>query len=223
MKKIMTLVIAAAAISLASCGGKTNSNTAELDSLATETVAEEEVAPAEQAGQVVALLQEQIKNADPEQIKAIGAQVAEKVAEFLAKGDEAAAKTYTETINKFIAENAEKLKAIGASTTISEALSNVENLPSSLLEAATSAANGVAATATEQAEAAQQAVDAAKAAVEAAPEAVKEAAKEAAKEAVDAAKAKGEEAAAAAQQKAQEQANKAIDDAAAAAKKKLGL
>ncbi len=219
MKKIMTLVIAAAAISLASCGGKTNSNTAELDSLTTETVAEEEVAPAEQAGQVVALLQEQIKNADPEQIKAIGAQVAEKVAEFLAKGDEAAAKTYTETINKFIAENAEKLKAIGASTTISEALSNVENLPSSLLEAATSAANGVAATATEQAEAAQQAVDAAKAAVEAAPEAVKEAAKEA----VDAAKAKGEEAAAAAQQKAQEQANKAIDDAAAAAKKKLGL
>jgi len=219
MKKIMTLVIAAAAISLASCGGKTNSNTAELDSLTTETVAEEEVAPAEQAGQVVALLQEQIKNADPEQIKAIGAQVAEKVAEFLAKGDEAAAKTYTETINKFIAENAEKLKAIGASTTISEALSNVENLPSSLLEAATSAANGVAATATEQAEAAQQAVDAAKAAVEAAPEAVKEAAKGA----VDAAKAKGEEAAAAAQQKAQEQANKAIDDAAAAAKKKLGL
>ena len=219
MKKIMTLVIAAAAISLASCGGKTNSNTAELDSLTTETVAEEEVAPAEQAGQVVALLQEQIKNADPEQIKAIGAQVAEKVAEFLAKGDEAAAKTYTETINKFIAENAEKLKAIGASTTISEALSNVENLPSSLLEAATSAANGVAATATEQAEAAQEAVDAAKAAVEAAPEAVKEAAKEA----VDAAKAKGEEAAAAAQQKAQEQANKAIDDAAAAAKKKLGL
>ena len=219
MKKIMTLVIAAAAISLASCGGKTNSNTAELDSLTTETVAEEEVAPAEQAGQVVALLQEQIKNADPEQIKAIGAQVAEKVAEFLAKGDEAAAKTYTETINKFIAENAEKLKAIGASTTISEALSNVENLPSSLLEAATSAANGVAATATEQAEAAQQAVDAAKAAVEAAPEAVKEAAKEAAKEAVDAAKAKGEEAAAAAQQKAQEQANKAIDDAAAAAGK----
>lgn len=219
MKKIMTLVIAAAAISLTSCGGKTNSNTAELDSLTTETVAEEEVAPAEQAGQVVALLQEQIKNADPEQIKAIGAQVAEKVAEFLAKGDEAAAKTYTETINKFIAENAEKLKAIGASTTISEALSNVENLPSSLLEAATSAANGVAATATEQAEAAQQAVDAAKAAVEAAPEAVKEAAKEA----VDAAKAKGEEAAAAAQQKAQEQANKAIDDAAAAAKKKLGL
>ena len=220
MKKIMTLVIAAAAICLASCGGKTNSNTAELDSLGTaEAVAEEEAAPVEQAGQVVALLQEQIKNADPEQIKAIGTQVAEKVAEFLAKGDEAAAKAYTETINNFISENAEKLKAIGASTTISEALSNVENLPSSLLEAATSAANGVAATATEQADAAQQAVDAAKAAVEATPEAVKEAAKEAA----EAAKAKGEEAAAAAQQKAQEQANKAIDDAAAAAKKKLGL
>lgn len=219
MKKIMTLVIAAAAISLASCGGKTNSNTAELDSLTTEAVAEEEAAPVEQASQVVALLQEQIKNADPEQIKAIGQQIAEKVAEFIAKGDEAAAKVYTETISNFISENAEKLKAIGASATISEALSNVENLPSSLLESVTSAANGVAASATEQAAAAQQAVDAAKAAVEATPEAAKEALKEAA----DAAKAKGEEAAAAAQQKAQEKANQAIDDAAAAAKKKLGL
>lgn len=208
MKKIMTLVIAVAAICLASCGSKTNANTAELDSLATEAVAEEDGTPVEQAQAVVALLQEQIQKADPEAIKAIGKQIAEKVADFIAKGDEAAAKLYTETISNFINENAEKLKEIGASTAIPEALSTVENLPSSLLESVTNAANGVAAAAGEQAAAAQEAVDAAKAAVEAAPEAAKQAA---------------EEAAAAAQKKAQEQANQAIDDAAAAAKKKLGL
>ncbi len=219
MKKIMLFMVAAVAtLSLVSCGGKTNGNTAELDSLATETT-EAEVTPVEQAQKVVALLQEQIKNADPEQIKAIGSQVAEKVAEFIAKGDEAAAKAYTETINQFISENAETLKAIGASTTIAEALSNVENLPSSLLESVNSAATGVATTADEQVDAAKQAVDAAKAAVEAAPEAAKQAAEEAA----SAAKAKVEEEAAAAQQKAQEKASQAIDDAAAAAKKKLGL
>lgn len=211
MKKIFTLVIAAAAISLASCGGKTAA-TSEPDSLAVETVAEEDATVVEQAQAVVALLQDQLQNADPEQIKSIGEQVAAKVADFIAKGDEAAAKTYTEVISNFISENADKLKEIGASTTIADAISAVEGAPAGLLESVTNAANGVKAGADEQ-------LDAAKAAVEAAPEAAKQAAEDAAA----AAKAKAEEAAAAAQQKAQEEANKAIDDAAAAAKKKLGL
>ncbi len=211
MKKILTLIVAAAAISLASCGGKTAS-TANPDSLSTETVAVEDVPVAEQAQAIVAMLQEQLKNADAEQIKAIGKQVAEKVAEFLAKGDEEAAQTYTNVINNFISENAEQLKAIGASTTISEALSTVEGVPSSIVESATSAANGLLESAQEQAEAAQQAVEAAP-----------EAAKAAAEEAAAAAQQKVEEAAAEAQQKAQEKASKAIDDAASAAKSKLGL
>lgn len=218
MKKIFTLIIAVAAISFASCGGKT-ATTSEPDSLAVEAVAEEDAPVAEQAQAVVALLQEQIQNADPEQIKSIGEQVAAKVADFIAKGDEVAAKTYTEVISNFISENAEKLKSIGAATTITEAISAVEGVPAGLLETVTNAAEGVKVSADEQVNAAQQAVDAAKAAVEAAPEAAKQAAQEAA----DAAKARAEEAAAAAQKKAQEEANKAIDDAAAAAKKKLGL
>jgi len=197
-------MIATAAISLASCGGKSNGSTAELDSLATETVAEEDATPAEQAQAVITLLQEQIKNADPEQIKAIGQQVADKVAEFIAKGDAEAAKTYSETINRFISDNAETLKSIGASTTIAEALSKVEDLPAGILEAATGAATGVQTSADAQ-------VDAAKAAIEAAQDAAAAAQKQA------------EDAAAAAQQKAQDKANQAIDDAAAAAKKKLGL
>ena len=211
MRKMFTFAIAVAAISMASCGGKTTA-TSDPDSLAFEAVAEAEETPSEAAQGIVVLLQEQLKNADAEQIKAIGATVAEKVAEFIAKGDEKAAQTYTTVINNFISENAEKLKEIGAASTISDALATVVNLPAGISEAAKKAAEGAGTEVDAQVEAAKQQVEAAKAAVEAAPEAVK-----------DAVKAKAEEAAEAAKQQANEAANKAIDDAAAAAKKKLGL
>lgn len=208
---MFTFAIAVAAISMASCGGKTTA-TSDPDTLAVENVAEAEETPSEAAQGIVVLLQEQLKNADAEQIKAIGATVAEKVAEFIAKGDEKAAQTYTTVINNFISENAEKLKEIGAASTISDALATVVNLPAGISEAAKKAAEGTGTEVDAQVEAAKQQVEAAKAAVEAAPEAVK-----------DAVKAKAEEAAEAAKQQANEAANKAIDDAAAAAKKKLGL
>lgn len=212
MKKILTLIVAAATISFASCGSKTTSATSEIDSIAAEAAVEQSAPAAEQAQAVIALLQEQIQNADQDQIKAISDQIAQKVAEFIAQGDEAAAQTYIETISNFIKTNAEKLKAIGASTTITETISAVEGVPAGIIESVTNAANGVAATATEQAAAAQ-------AAVEAAPEAAKAAAEQAAA----AAQQKAQEAAAAAQQQAKDKANEAIDNAAAAAKQKLGL
>lgn len=212
MKKILTLIVAAATISFASCGSKTTGATSELDSLAAEVAVGEDAPAVEQAQAVIALLQEQIQNADQDQIKAIGDQIAEKVAEFIAQGDEAAAQTYIETISNFINANAEKLKAIGASTTIAETVSAVEGVPAGFIESVTNAANGVATTATEQAAAAQ-------AAVEAAPEAAKAAAEQAAA----AAQQQAQEAAAAAQQQAKDKANEAIDNAAAAAKQKLGL
>lgn len=212
MKKILTLIVAAATISFASCGSKTTSATSEIDSIAAEAAVEQSAPAAEQAQAVIALLQEQIQNADQDQIKAISDQIAQKVAEFIAQGDEAAAQTYIETISNFINTNAEKLKAIGASTTITETISAVEGVPAGIIESVTNAANGVAATATEQAAAAQ-------AAVEAAPEAAKAAAEQAAA----AAQQKAQEAATAAQQQAKDKANEAIDNAAAAAKQKLGL
>lgn len=212
MKKILTLIVAAATISFASCGSKTTSATSEIDSIAAEAAVEQSTPAAEQAQAVIALLQEQIQNADQDQIKAISDQIAQKVAEFIAQGDEAAAQTYIETISNFINTNAEKLKAIGASTTITETISAVEGVPAGIIESVTNAANGVAATATEQAAAAQ-------AAVEAAPEAAKAAAEQAAA----ATQQKAQEAAAAAQQQAKDKANEAIDNAAAAAKQKLGL
>lgn len=229
MKKIFALAIAAVTISMASCGGKTAS-TADPDSLSVET-AVEAATPAEAANQVINLLRDQIKKANPEQIKVIGQSVAQKVAEYVAAGDNEAVQTYTAVINNFIAENAERLQTIGASSTISEALASVSGLPSNIAEAATQAAEGVktealtsainalasgenvleavkavagdaATTAISSALNSQEAKDAA---AEVSPEAVKEAVKEAAK------------------QQATDATNKAIDDAAAAAKKKLGL
>ena len=240
MKKLFSLAVAVAAISLASCGGRT-AQTAEIDSLACDSAKCEQPCAQGAANEVVALLGEQLKNANPEQIKSIANTVAEKVAQFLAAGDTESAEKYTALISNFVAENADKLKEIGASETVAQALAKVEGIPSDIVETATQAVTGVKsaaltsaldaiakgesvvdavkAAATEvAAEGSQAAADAAasadavKAAVEAAPDAVKEAAK-----------AKANEAAESAKQQATDAANKAIDDAAAAAKKKLGL
>jgi len=233
MKKLFTMAMAVAAISLASCGGQTTT-TAEPDSLSCAQDSCVEKCAKGQANEVVALLGEQLKSADPEQIKSIANTIAEKVAQFLAKGDTESAETYTALISNFIADNAAKLKEIGASETIQSALSQVEGLPSDIIQTATEAVTGVksaaltsAISAIAKGESVMEAVKAAaeevaaegtemandaKAAAEAAPEAVKEAAK-----------AKVEEQTEAAKKQATDAANKAIDDAAAAAKKKLGL
>ena len=194
MKKILVYAMALVAMSFAACGGKTAAS-ADADSLAVEGTAEE------QAQTVVALLQDQLQNADPEQINAISSTIAEKVSEYIAAGDTAAAAAYTAVITQFITENAEKLKNSDIVATVTNAISSVQGIPANICEAAQTAANTVEADADAQAAALQQSAEAVK----------------------EAAKAKAEEAAAAAQQKAQESANKAIDDAAAAAKKKLGL
>ncbi len=212
MKKFFAIAIAAVAVAFASCGSKTNSDP---DAIASD--------PKAAAEQVVTLLQEQIKNADAEQIKAIGQTVSEKVAEFIAKGDNEAAQTYAGIISKFIDNNAEKLKEIGASATLSEALSAVVALPTNSAEAAQAAADAAAGLAADQAEAAK---DAAATAVSDAKQAVEDATKaqvDAAKAAAEAQAAAAKAAADAKVQEGRDAANKAIDDAAAAAKKQLGL
>ena len=229
-------------MSLAACGGKTGA-TAEPDSLLADTVAVEEVTnpTADAANGVVALLQEQLQSADPAQVKGIVQTVTDKVKELLKLGDVEGVETYTAVISNFIAENAPKLKELGITESLTNALAGIEGLPTDVAETAKQAAEGVKSAAltsaisaiasgesvmdavkaaaaqvmtdgTDAANQAAAAVDAAKAAAEAAPEAVKEAAK-----------AKAEEVKEQAKQQATDAANKAIDDAAAAAKKKLGL
>ena len=141
MKKLFYFAVAVVTISLASCGGKTAA-TSDPDSLNAQAIVEA-ATPAEAATQVVALLKDQLKKANVEQIKAISASVAEKVAEFVANGDNEAVQTYTAVINNFVAENAARLKEIGASTIISDALTSVSGLPANITDAATQAAEGV--------------------------------------------------------------------------------
>lgn len=195
MKKFFTLALAFVVMSFAACGVKTG-NTAELDSLAFQ-VPTDEIGAVEQADAVVTLLEEQLQHVDPEQVKAISAQIAEQVAGFIAAGDEEAASRYTTVISEFISQNALKLQEAGVPTAIAAALASVKGIPADIMDVVTKAA----ARADTAAVSAQQAADATKQVIEAVPEGVKEAVKEAVKE----------------------QTGKIIDDAAAAAKKELGL
>jgi len=231
MKKISIFAVAGLAMTFAACGGKTG-NTAEVDSLLADTVAVEETvnATADAANGVVALLQEQIEKADPEQVKSIAQTITDKVSELLKANNIEGVETYTAVINNFIAENADKLKENGIAKTITEAISNVAGLPSDVIETAKSAAEGVKSEALTSAISALASggnvLDAVK---NAATQAVSDAAAEGAeaveegKAAVEDAKAAVEAAPEAAEKAAKEAASDAVDQAAAAAKSKLGL
>lgn len=201
MKKIMILALSVLTLGFVACGGKTAA-TSDPDSLAVEA------APAEQAQQVVTLLQGLIENADPAQVKAVGETITKQLADYLAAGNEEAATAYAATINQFVEDNIEQIQQAGAATTIMEALSALQTLPTAVANRAAQTAADAETAAANQAAAAEAAVNAAQQAIEAAPAA---------------AKAQAEAAAAAAQKKAQDDANNAIDAAAAQAKKSLGL
>ncbi len=197
----MILALSVLSLGFVACGGKTAA-TSDPDSLAVEA------APAEQAQQVVTLLQGLIENADPAQVKAVGETITKQLADYLAAGNEEAATAYAATINQFVEDNIEQIQQAGAATTIMEALSALQTLPTTVANSAAQTAADAETAAANQAAAAEAAVNAAQQAIEAAPAA---------------AKAQAEAAAAAAQKKAQDDANNAIDAAAAQAKKSLGL
>ena len=197
----MILALSVLSLGFVACGGKTAA-TSDPDSLAVEA------APTEQAQQVVTLLQGLIENADPAQVKAVGETITKQLADYLAAGNEEAATAYAATINQFVEDNIEQIQQAGAATTIMEALSSLQTLPTAVANRAAQTAADAETSAANQAAAAEAAVNAAQQAIEAAPAA---------------AKAQAEAAAAAAQKKAQDDANKAIDAAAAQAKKSLGL
>lgn len=209
----MILALSVLALGFVACGGKTGA-TSEADSLVVEAVA-----PAEQAQQVVTLLQGLIQNADPEQVKVVGETITKQLADYLAAGNEEAATAYAATINQFVENNIEQIQQAGAANTIMEALSALQNLPTAVANSAAHTAADAEAVAAGQAAAAEAAVNATQQALEAAPAAAKAQAEAAAA----AAQKQAQDAAAAAQKQAKDNANKAIDDAAAQAKKSLGL
>ncbi len=168
MKKSLILIVLAALV-MGACGNRTG-KTAELDSLSLNLPAEQ-VSPLEQANQVVALLQEQLRNTDQETVKAICAQVAETISNFIESGDEDAATRYAAVINQFMTENALKIQETGIGNTLAEALNSVQGIPAGITELI-----GQTSVQTDTA------VAAVKKAVDELPEAVKKAAKETIKE-----------------------------------------
>jgi len=214
MKKILLAVMAVAAIGFTSCGNKTQQAEA-TDSTEVAINGEEE------ANAVIDNLKAFVAAGDAEKVSATLEQVKEIVGEFVVNNPDAA-KTYVTTVQNYLKENAEEVKAVVEKNADAAAAvaTFIETEPEAIV-------NNIVQTVSNKAEAtkdaaAETAVNAKDAAVDAAV-----AAKDAA---VDAAKQKVDEANAAAKQKAEEtkaaakkQANDAIDDAAKNVKKGLGL
>jgi uncharacterized cupredoxin-like copper-binding protein len=214
MKKILLAVMAVAAIGFTSCGNKTQQAEA-TDSTEVAINGEEE------ANAIIDNLKAFVAAGDAEKVSATLEQVKEIVGEFVVNNPDAA-KTYVTTVQNYLKENAEEVKAVVEKNADAAAAvaTFIETEPEAIV-------NNIVQTVSNKAEAtkdaaAETAVNAKDAAVDAAV-----AAKDAA---VDAAKQKVDEANAAAKQKAEEtkaaakkQANDAIDDAAKNVKKGLGL
>ena len=214
MKKILLAMMVVAAIGFTSCGNKTQQAEA-TDSTEVAINAEEE------ANAVIDNLKAFVAAGDAEKVAAALDQVKEMVGEFVLN-DPDAAMTYVTTVQNYLKENAEQIKAVvdknadAASAVAVFMETEPEVMVSAIVETVSNKAE-----ATKDA-AAETAVNAKDAAVDAAV-----AAKDAA---VDAAKQKVDEANAAAKQKvedtkaaAKKQANDAVDDAAKNVKKGLGL
>ena len=214
MKKILLAVMAVAAIGFTSCGNKTQQAEA-TDSTEVAINAEEE------ANAVIDNLKAFVAAGDAEKVAAALDQVKEMVGEFVLH-DPDAAMTYVTTVQNYLKENAEQIKAVvdkNADATSAVAVF-METEPEVMVSAIVETVSNKAEATKDAAE--ETAVNAKDAAVDAAV-----AAKDAA---VDAAKQKVDEANAAAKQKvedtkaaAKKQANDAVDDAAKNVKKGLGL
>jgi hypothetical protein len=214
MKKILLAVMAVAAIGFTSCGNKTQQAEA-TDSTEIAINGEEE------ANAVIENLKAFVAAGDAEKVSAALEQVKEMVGEFVLN-DPDAAMTYVTTVQNYLKENAEQVKAVVEKN--ADAASAVavfmETEPEVMVSAIVETVSNKAGATKDAAE--ETAVNAKDAAVDAAV-----AAKDAA---VDAAKQKVDEANAAAKQKvedtkaaAKKQANDAVDDAAKNVKKGLGL
>ena len=203
MKKILLAVMAVAAIGFTSCGNKTQQTEA-TDSTEVAINAEEE------ANAVIDNLKAFVAAGDADKLAAGLEQVKEMVGEFVLN-DPDAAMTYITTVQNYLKDNADQVKAVVEKNT--EAASAVAVFMETEPEAMVSA---IVETVSNKAE------DTKDAAAEAA-EATKDAAVDAAKQTVEDAKAavnqKAEETKAAAKQKA----NDAVDNAAKDIKKGLGL
>ena len=214
MKRILLAVMAVAAIGFTSCGNKTQQAEA-TDSTEVAINGEEE------ANAVIDNLKASVAAGDAEKVSAALEQVKEMVGEFVVNNPDVAM-TYVTTVQNYLKENAEEVKAVVEKNADAAAAvaTFIETEPEAIV-------NNIVQTVNDKAEATK---DAAEEAAVSAKDAAVDAAVAAKDAAVDAAKQKVDEANAAAKQKAEEtkaaakkQANDAIDDAAKNVKKGLGI
>ena len=179
MKKFFLLAMAAVAMTFTACKNEpatppvVEEETPEVVEITTDSIAKViEAGDSTQLGNLLTTIQEQI--------------------ETLKGTDIAKAKTYLETVQNFLKENADKIKAVVGTGTIASLVDAVNNLPAiEVPDVAGAAAEAVEGAADAAADAAQGAVDAAQDAAQGAADAVQgaaDAAKDAAEGAVDAAK-----------------------------------
>ena len=112
MRKILLAMMAIAAIGFTSCNNKTAKGDPAIDSTSfAETASAAELAGID-ADNLTKELSEKIAANSAEAVQACIQQAKDKIADYLAQGDAEAAKIYQETINKFLTENADKIKAV---------------------------------------------------------------------------------------------------------------
>lgn len=205
MKKVFMMALAAAALTLSSCGNKQNvPNESEIVDPTEVALQEANTA----ADEVIAQLTEKIEAKDVSALQNALETVKEKVSEFLANNPEIA-KEYLAKVQNFLKENADKIKAVvGDNAAVKTLVDGIANIPSESVDALTGAGDALKALGIDLTEKAGDAVEGAKDAVE-----------DAAADAVEGAKDKAEEIT----NDTKEKIGDAIDKGAADAKKKLGI
>ena len=145
MKRLPFLFAVIVALCLSACGGKTIT-TSDPDSLFyADTVAVEEVTnpAADAANAIVAQLQKQMDTTDLECVKDIARDITKHLKELIGQQDMEGVESYTAIINNFIAENADKIREIGAAEILSDAITNMEGVPTDVIQATTQALEGI--------------------------------------------------------------------------------
>ncbi len=162
--------------------------------------------------EIVYTLAEAMKTDNSDLLKKAVDTIEQTLKEYIGKGDTEAINNYVAIVSKFLTDNYQTLQEAGMATVISNALSNIEGMPTEAADIIQSAAKGeksaaltnilnamdkkaseAAAAAQEAVASGREAINEAAAAVDAAPAAAKEAAKEAASKAIDAAAAAAKE------------------------------
>ncbi len=205
MKKVFMMALAAAAITLSSCGNKTNvPNESEIVDSTEVALNEANTA----ADEVIAQLTQNIEAKDASALQNALEAVKAKVSEFLTKNPEIA-KEYLAKVQNFLKENTDKIKAVvGDNAAVASLVDGIANIPSESVDALTGAGDALKALGIDLTQQAGDAVEGAKDAVEGAAADAKESTEKKADELTDEVK---------------KNIGDAVDKASADAKKKLGL